>query len=78
MLALNLNKRFDVSFEGGKLWTVHLTKTPGMGISKPAVAHIGLGDVETIDWIKLDIPWKGRKSLLGPISARQWIVFQEP
>jgi len=62
-------------FADNQLWTIHLTKTPGMGESKPASVHIGLGDIETIDWIKIDVPWMGRRSILGPIETRRSIYL---
>lgn len=59
-------------------WTIHLTKTPGMAASMPATVHIGLGNIDVVDWIELEIPWLGTRSLLGPIEPRQQISFVEP
>ena len=76
-LAAELRERVRVA-AGDKMWSVHVTSTPGMSASMPPVAHIGLGEVSTIDWIELDIPWLGKRSLLGPIDARQHVSFVEP
>jgi len=43
-------------FAEDKLWSIHLTDTPGMAASMSSTVHIGLGDVEKIDWIVLEIP----------------------
>lgn len=63
---------------GDKVWTIHMTHTPGMAASMPSTVHIGLGEIDTIDWIDIDIPWLGTRSILGPIDARQHIQFKEP
>ena len=60
-------------FSNGESWTIQSTQTPGMAASMPALAHIGLGSVEQIDRIEVQIPWKGVYALEGPIEARQRI-----
>lgn len=65
-------------FAEQQLWTIHLSSTPGMSGSMPGTVHVGLGDIDSIDWIQIEIPWVGTRSLVGPIEARQHISFGAP
>lgn len=65
-------------FADDKLWTIHMSATPGMAASMPSSVHIGLGTIKTVDWIKIEIPWLGTRSLLGPIEVNQRLHFIEP
>lgn len=54
---------------GDRFWRAQAASDPGFGASQPPVAHIGLGDVETIDHIVVDVPYLGRAELVGPIDV---------
>jgi hypothetical protein len=40
-------------------------------------AHIGLGEVETLDRVTVTVPWVGEKVLVGPVSARSRLQWGE-
>jgi hypothetical protein len=61
-----------------QVWTMLLTRHPGMASSMPPVAHIGLGNIGQVDWIEVEIPWVGTRYLLGPIETRRRLKFVEP
>ena len=63
---------------GTNVWTHFITKNPGMAASKPRGAHIGLGDLEEVDFISLRQPWKEPVFLLGPIPTNQRIIYEPP
>ena len=60
-------------FSGEQSWLLHSSHTPGMAASMDSVAHIGLGAIETVDRIEVQVPWRGIYLLNGPITARQRI-----
>lgn len=54
------------------------TYSPGMAASIPPMVHIGLGNEDTIENIRVHVPWKGSYQLKGPIQTRQHITFTPP
>jgi len=47
----------------------------GFGSTQPSVAHIGLGSIEVVDNIRLDVPWVGTAWLVEPTSVRRRISW---
>ena len=43
----------------------------GFGSSQPPTAHIGLGSIDTVDFIRLDIPWLGEAWLVDATTTRR-------
>ena len=56
---------------GDRTWAALVTGQPGFSTTVPVHAHIGLGDTAVVDKVVLDVPWRGRAVLEGPIDARQ-------
>ncbi|MEC8425393.1 MAG: CRTAC1 family protein, partial [Myxococcota bacterium] len=56
---------------GGRTWAALITGQPGFSTTTPIHAHMGLGDAESIDRVVLDVPWRGRAVLEGPVEPRQ-------
>jgi len=61
---------------GDRTWAALVTGQPGFSTTVPVHAHVGLGEVETIDRVVLDVPWRGRAVLEGPVSPRQVLRWQ--
>ena len=59
---------------GTQAWTHLITAHPGMASSQPSSIHVGLGDIEQVDFISLRQPWKEPVFLLGPIQSKQKIL----
>ena len=61
---------------GTQVLTHLVTAHPGMSSSQPNSVHIGLGDIEKVDFISLRQPWKELQfSSLGPIQSNQKITY---
>ena len=60
---------------GTQAWTHLVTAHPGMAASQPSSVHIGLGDIEEVDFISLRQPWKAPVFFLGPIQSKQKITY---
>jgi hypothetical protein len=54
-----------------KSWTAVASRHQGFGASQPSVAHFGLGQIEVVDRIQLQVPWFGTSWLLEKISTRR-------
>jgi len=52
-----------------------VTGEPGWGATGPAVAHIGLGDVTTVDRLALRLPNGEEVTLDGPFEPRRRVVW---
>lgn len=63
---------------GGRTQAALVTSQPGFSTTVPAVAHIGLGETAAIDRVTLDVPWRGRVTLEGPIPPRQRLTWAPP
>ncbi len=56
---------------GGRTWLAPATLQPGAGTVQPAIVHIGLGDVDTIDHVEVRPLWGDPARLVGPVEPRQ-------
>ena len=61
---------------GTQAWTHLITAHPGMASSQPPSVHVGLGNIDSIDFISLRQPWKEPVFLIGPIESKQKIKYQ--
>jgi hypothetical protein len=62
---------------GDQRWIAIANRHHGFGSSQPSVAHIGLGETQTIDHIHLQVPGLGEVWLVDQSSARRrfsWAV----
>ena len=60
---------------GGFTRAAQLTGEPGWGATGPAVAHIGLGDVATVDRVALRLPGGDEVAMDGPFAPRRRIAY---
>jgi hypothetical protein len=60
---------------GEQRWMAVANRHQGFGSSQPPVAHIGLGEVEAIDHIHLQVPWFGEAWLVEETSARRRLAW---
>ncbi len=60
---------------GGVMRAALVTGEPGWGATGPAVAHIGLGDVDTVDGLTLRLPGGDAVNLDGPFAPRRRIAY---
>jgi hypothetical protein len=56
-------------------WIAPALHHGGYGATHPPTAHLGLGGVDTIDRIVLEVPWVGEVVLDGPIEARRRLAW---
>jgi hypothetical protein len=52
-----------------------VTGEPGWGATRPAITHIGLGDVDTVDRLTLRLPGGDEVNLDGPFAPRRRIAY---
>lgn len=60
---------------GDRTWTAVVTGQPGFATSVPPHAHLGLGGTASIDRVQLDVPWRGRVVLEGPLGPRRVLTW---
>ncbi len=63
---------------GGRRRVALVSDHPGMAATGPAVAHIGIGDAETVDLVRAAVPWHGEQVLVGPLPTRQRVTWAPP
>ncbi|MDP6931642.1 MAG: VCBS repeat-containing protein, partial [Myxococcota bacterium] len=61
----------------GQVWVALATRHASYGGHMRPTAHIGLGEVETLDRVTVTVPWVGEKVLVGPVSARSRLQWGE-
>jgi len=60
----------------GRRWRAVATPEPGFGASQPPVVHIGLGDVDVIDRVVVEVPYRDRAVFEGPLEARRRLLLE--
>jgi hypothetical protein len=60
---------------GDQRWMAIANRHQGFGSSQPPVAHIGLGEIEEVDYIHLQVPWYGEAWLVGPSTTRRRLAW---
>jgi hypothetical protein len=60
---------------GDRTWAAVVTGQPGFATSVPVHAHLGLGDTQSIDRVRLDVPWHGQTVLEGPLEPRRVLTW---
>ena len=61
---------------GSQQFVAVASRHQGFGSSQPPVAHLGLGSVEQIDFIHLQVPWIGEAWLVEPVRTRRRISWE--
>ncbi len=60
---------------GGQTFYGHITSDPGYATTIPSQLHLGLGVVDTLDRVVLQVPGTGEVALDGPVPARSVISW---
>ena len=72
-VAAPVGSRVEV-VAGGQTQTAWVATDPGFAASRPAAAWFGLGAAETVDRLRVVLPWSGGVREAGPFAPRRRVV----
>ena len=61
---------------GSDVWTYYISGSNGMASYQSRSVHIGLGNIEEVDYISLRRPWQAPVFFIGPIQTNQKIHYR--